>query len=588
MTSTRHFLCYTALMSAFCLTAFAADELVPTNKRHPMGRGAKTTGSIPPSLSASSLREKLSDPPYGQFVYQVLLAEIALQRGDTALATKTYAELAARTREPKILERTVAVATIARRSDLALEAAKRWVEIEPESKQAQQIQISVMILFNQFDELAPKLIRMLETDKTALPDNLLGINRMLARNPNRQAVFQLVEQVCRPFLGLAEAHYAVAMAAGSAGFNDRARAEVRRALALRPTWEMAALLQVQLMAQASPADMANFLQEFVEANPTARDARLYLARLLVAEKRYAESRKHFEHLLEAFPDNPDIVFPVAILALQQNDQALAEKQLKHFLSLPVTDKNLANFYLGEIAEAAKRIDEALAYYALVSRGEQYLPAQIRRARLLVEQGRSDEAHQQLSAAKGANAEEDIQLVIIRASLLRDAKRPQEAFELLEFVLKKQPDQVDLLYEVALLAEKIGRFDLMESRLNKLIQLRPESAQAYNALGYSLAERNLRLSEARGLIEKALKLSPEDYFILDSMGWVLFRQGDLPGALAYLERALVKRDDPEIAAHIGEVLWALGRKDEAQRLLREAKQKYPDNDLLIEAVKKFSP
>ena len=145
----------------------------------------------------------------------------------------------------------------------------------------------------------------------------------------------------------------------------------------------------------------------------------------------------------------------------------------------------------------------------------------------------------------------------------------------------------MLYETALLAEKLGRLDLLESRLRKLIELRPESAQAYNALGYSYAERNLRLPEARELIEKALKLAPEDSFILDSLGWVLYRQGDLPGALTILERAYAKRSDPEIAAHLGEVLWVLGRKEDAGRILREAQQKFPTNEALADLVKKFA-
>ncbi|MEI7431043.1 MAG: tetratricopeptide repeat protein [Betaproteobacteria bacterium] len=588
MKSTRLTLCCAALLSAFCLTALAADEVVPAKKRTPVVRGAKPAVSSPESVAETRSRETRYAEESGQFVYQVLLAEIALQRGDVVLASNAYADLALRTRDPKVLERTVTVTSIARRFDLALDAARLWVDAEPESKKAQQVLASVMVLSNQLDDLAPNLIRMLEVDKAALTDNLLGLNRMLARNPDRQAVFQLIEKVCRPFFGIAEAHYAMAMAAGSAGVNDRALAEVRRALVLRPDWEMAALLQAQLMARGSPADTVNFLQEFVGNNPNARDARLHLARLLVTEKRYADARKHFELLLETFPNNPDVVFPVAILALQQNDRVLAEAQFKHFLSLPVIDKNYAYFYLGEIAEDAKRIDEALAYYAQVSGGEQYLPAQIRRARLLVDQGKPDEARKQLSLAKGGSAEDKIQLAIAHAALLRDAKRPQEAFDQLEPLLAKQPEQTDLLYETALLAEKIGRLDVMESRLRKLINLRPDSAQAYNALGYSLADRKLRLPEARELIEKALTLSPEDYFILDSMGWVLFRQGDLSGALDYLERALVKRDDPEIAAHIGEVLWALGRKEDAQRVLNEAKKKFPDNEMLIEAVKKFVP
>ena len=582
----RQALCCAALMLLSGLPAQAADGSVAPKKR-PAAREEKPA-KAPPVSSELRPDDPRSATQSAQVVYQVLLAEIALQRGDLDLASKAYADLALRTRDPKILERTVAVAGFARRFDLALEAARLLVEVQPGSKQAQQLLASVMVVSNQLDDLAPYLIRMLEMEKESLPQNLLGLNRMMARNPNRQAVYQLIEKVCRPFFGIPEAHYAVAVAAGSAGANDRALAETRRALELRPDWELAALLQAQLMARASAPEAIAYLEELIARNPKIGDARMLLARLLVSEKRYDEARRQFGLLLEAFPDNPDIVFPVAILALQQNDRPLAEAQFKHFLALPVADKNYAYYYLGQIAEEDKRAEEAQDYYARVTSGEQYLPAQLRRARLLVEQGKLDAALRLLHAAKPATKEEKVQLAIAEAALLRDAKQPQAAFDLLEPLLASQPDQTELLYESALLAEKIGRLDVLETRLRKLIQLRPDNAQAYNALGYSLADRNLRLPEARELIEKAMKLSPDDYFILDSMGWVLYRQGDLPGALDHLERALAKRDDPEIAAHVVEVLWTLGRQDEARRTLLESTQKYPGNEALLEAVKKFAP
>jgi len=293
-------------------------------------------------------------------------------------------------------------------------------------------------------------------------------------------------------------------------------------------------------------------------------------------------------LLAAYPERAEVLYPAAILALQQDDRTLAEARLKHLVTLDIPDKSLAYYYLGQIAEEDKRSAEALAYYALVGAGEHYLPAQLRSAHLLAGQGQIDAARKQLGKAKAGTPEERVQLMIAEAALLREARQIQEAFDLLDEALAGQPEQPELLYETALLAEKLGRMDLLESRLRKLIELRPENAQAYNALGYSYAERNLRLPEARELIEKALKLAPEDSYILDSLGWVLYRQGDLPGALTILERAYAKRADPEIAAHLGEVLWVLGRKEEAARILREAQQKFPTNEVLADALKKFAP
>lgn len=576
-------LCLAALAVAFSFSAPAADTKPPAGKRVPVVREV-----VRPVVDGRTGNEAPYSMPPAQAIYQVLLAEIALQRGELELATKAYADLALRTRDPQVLERTVEVTGFARRYDLALEAARLWREVDPTSQRAQQMTISVMILSNKLDELAPELVRMLEYDKVALPQNLLGLNRMFARNPDRTAVFNLIDKVCSPFFGLAEAHYSVALAAMSAGVKERALAEVRYALELRPDWEMAAFLQAQILAQDSAAEAIAFLQGFVERNPQAHDVRMQLARALVGEKRYGEARRHFDQLLESAPDNPDVVYPVAILALQENDRALAEKLLKHMLTLSVPDKSLAHYYLGQIAEDDKRVDEALAYYAQIQSGERFLPAQLRAARLLVDQGRLDDGLKLLHAVKVDTPEESVQLAIGEAGLLRQAKMPEAAFDLLDKLLAEQPEQPDLLYESALLADRIGRFDVLEIRLRKLIELRPESSQALNALGYSFAERNLRLPEARDLIEKALKLAPDDNFILDSMGWVLYRQGDLPGALTYLERSYAQRDDPEVAAHLGEVLWALGRTDDARRTLRDAQQKHPDNEALAAVIKKLLP
>jgi tetratricopeptide (TPR) repeat protein len=573
-----------ALVGAFSTPLLAADETLIAKTRAPAVSKQKSAGTVAEVRPDDDQYKDLT----GRVVYQVLLAEIALQRGNADLASKAYADLALRTRDPKILERTVEVAGYARRLDLALEAARLWLEVEPSSLRAQQMLTGVLVLSDKLDDLAPHLIRMLEIDKDALGTNLLGLNRMLARNPDRQGAFRLIDKVCAPFFGIAEAHYAVAMAASSAGERARALAEVRRALELRPDWEMAALLEAQLLARDSTTEAIASLQRFVERNPGAREVELHLARALVGDKRYAEAKQHFDRLLREYPNNPEIVYPVAILALQQNDMALAEAQLKHLLTLDFQDKSVVYFYLGQIADESKRSNEAIANYARVGAGEQYLPAQVRSAHLLATQGKLDAARKQLRDVQVNSPLERVHLTIAEAQLLREAKQTQEAFNLLDGVLSQQPEQPDLLYETALLAERLGRMDILETYLRKLIALKPDSAQAYNALGYSYADRNQRLPEARELIEKALKLAPEDPFILDSLGWVLYRQGDFLGALVQLEHAYALRPDPEIAAHLGEVFWMLGRKDDAQRTWREAQKKHPANEELAGVVKKFIP
>ncbi len=574
------------LALAFGIPAQAAGDMAGASKR-----ARPTIREVPAGLPEATDPRATDRKPgelTGQVVYQVLLAEVALQRGKNEFASQAYADLAVRTRDPAVIARAIEVASYARRFEVVQELARLWMQVEPESKRAQQVLVGVMIMSNQLEGLAPELIRLLDADKASLPANLLGLNRMFARTPDRQAVLQLVSKVCTPYFGLAEAHYAVAVAASSAGENERALGEVRKALELRPDWETAALLEAQILASKSSAAAIASLQGFVERYPKAREVQLHLARALVGEKRYAEAKRQFELLLQAYPNNPDVVYPVALLALQENDQALAEAQLKHLVTLEIPDKSAPYFYLGQLADENKRPQEALDYYRQVGAGEHYLPAQLRSAGILAKQGKLDEARAELRAAAERSPKQRVQFTIAEAALLRDAKQTEAALDLLEQALLAEPGQPDLLYESALLAEKLGRLEVMESRLRKLIEIQPEGAQAYNALGYSYADRKLRLPEAQQLIEKALQLAPNDPFILDSMGWVLYRQGDLDSALAHLQRAYALRRDPEIAAHLGEVLWMLGRKNEAQAILREAQKKDPAHEVLGEAVKKFSP
>ncbi len=330
------------------------------------------------------------------------------------------------------------------------------------------------------------------------------------------------------------------------------------------------------------------LGEFVAANPKASEARLGYARGLVAEKRYGEARREFQRLLAEKDGSGEMVYAVAVLSLQLNDFDEAEKQLKHLVETNHAEINNARVYLGQIAEERKHWDEALQWYGQVTAGNQYMAARMRMAQVLVRQAKLPEARRVLQESAAANLAERSQLLIAEAQLLRDAGQPRDSYTVLADGLAQHPDQPELLYETAMMAERTGSLPVAERHLRRLIEIKPDYAHAYNALGYSLAERNERLDEAQQLIDKALQLAPEDPFILDSKGWVLFRRGDASGALEALKKAFALRADPEIAAHMGEVLWALGRKDEARKTWSEAEKAHPGNEVLLGTIKKFTP
>ena len=521
-------------------------------------------------------------------IFQTLIGELALQRGDIKLGVDAWADLAQRTRDPKALARATEVASLARQYDRALELSQTWLEVEPDSTKAQQTRSSLLILASRLDDLAPQLASLLEQDKANIGNNLLQLNRMLARHGDKKAVQTLIDRVATPYDILPEAHFAMAQAASNAGDELRALSETERALQLRPDWETAALARAQLQMRHSPASAIASLSDFVQRNPSASDARLTLARLLISEKQYPEARAHFAQLIKDNPDSPEVIYPIAMLALQQGDVDTGRSQLEKLLQSNFADKSTVHFFLGQLDQEQKKPAEALEHYLQVTAGDQYIAARSRAAQILLQQNKPEEARALLHNTRGGNEAERTQLVLAEAQLLREAGRPEEAYRSLEMALAAQPNDQELLYETALTAERIGKPERLETHLQHLLALKPDHAHALNALGYSWAERNIRLPEAQKLIAKALTLTPDDPFILDSLGWVQYRQGDLANSLKTLERAYALKADPEIAAHLGEVLWMLARKDEAQRLLQAAARQHPNNEVLGAALKKFLP
>ncbi len=572
-----------ALALAFAGPIHAAGEEAA---REPAKEPAKAPAKAPAKkrLTAQYAGEDI----LARTVFQSLVGELALKRGDTELGISAWVDLARRTRDPAVIARAIEVAAATRQNELALELARLWLQVEPESTRARQTESSLLVLANRIDDLGPQLANLLAQDQANLANNLMHLNSMLSRHGDKKAVQRLVDRVAAPYSDLPEAHFAMGVAAANADDLMHAQGEFQKALEQRPDWETAELAYAQLLAKTSLASAIESLNEFLARKPDARDARLTLARLLISEQMYAEARAQFDILLKAAPDNPDVIYPVAMLALQQGDIGSARTQLTRLLNSDFADKSTVHFFLGQIEEEQKNHELALEHFRQVTAGNQYIPARGRAAQILLQQGRPEEARALLRLTQTSSEAEKTQLILAEAQLLREAGRGNESYAVLEAALAKQPDNPDLLYETALSAERQGKPQVLEKHLRHLLKLKPDHAHALNALGYSLADRNVRLDEARKLITRALALAPEDPFIMDSMGWVLFRQGKLPEALKTLETAYGIKADPEIAAHLGEVLWTLGRKEEASRVITEAVKKFPDSEILASALKKFQP
>ena len=549
---------------------------------------------VPPPPVAPAAPATTSHPLTAEIVYRMLVGDIALQRGAPALAARAYYEAARDSQDAQIARRATEVALFARQRDLALEAARLWSKLDPSADRAKQM-VATLSQPGSGGDIKAELERVLAeagADSKTLADAFVQLNQALAAQTDKTVAYRLIVELAKPYPGVAEAHFAVALAGYNTGLSDLeiAATSIRaadRALELKPDWERAALIKADLLAKASPEGAIRYLNGFLASVPESRAATGALAQLYVEQKRYAEARALFQRLLDEDKFDRDIQFAVAAISVQMKDYATAERMFEELRSAGA-DPGAVAFYLGQIAEETKRYDEAIARYHEVTDGDRAWIATLRIATVLAKKGDIEGARRYLASLKPESRERGIEVHQTEAQVLRDAGDYKGAYAVLSSALAAEPNSVELIYDVAMVAEKLDRLDEVESRLTRLIELRPDNAQALNALGYTLVDRTPRTAEGLKLIEKALTLAPEDPSILDSMGWAHFRMGNLGDSEKFLRRALADRPDPEIAAHLGEVLWAKGERDRAQQVWQSQLKETPDNALLLETVRRLAP
>lgn len=520
-----------------------------------------------------------------EILFKFLLAEVAGQRGEIGLARSTYIDLARRTGDPRIARRAAEVALFARDDAAALEATRLWAAGEQGSARAQQTLAALLLSEGNLAEAEPILRELLKADTA---NRFLHLTALMGKMRDPAAALQLAERLAADYPELPEARFAVAQIAAAGGRFDAATSALEQAERLRPGWEPAALLRAQMLAKNAPDQALAYLRGFLAAYPDAREARLAYARALVNANQFTEARAEFTRLTRDFPGNAEVSFAAGLLSLQMGDLPAARDFLTRTLDYSPRDPDTVHYYLGQVAEQMKQPDAAMAHYTAVAGGNYLVPARARQAALLARSGKMAEAQALLASTEGGDDVQNVRLVQAQSELLRDDKQHGAAFEVLSEGIKRYPDAAELLYDRAMVAEKLERLDVLEADLRRVMVLRPDDAQAYNALGYTLADRNDRLPEAVQLLEKALSLAPEDPFILDSAGWAQFRAGNLARAQEFLERAYKVRQDPEIAAHLGEVLWARGQRDAAGKLWQSTLQSHPQNEVLLETLRRLKP
>lgn len=519
-----------------------------------------------------------------ELLFKVLSSEISFQRGNWQSAYVTLLGAAQQTRDPRLARRAAEMALSAKQANEALVAIRLWRELAPDSEEATQYYLGFIMLSNNLAEAKPILEqRLKDAPPQARGVTMLQIQRLLVRAQDKEAAFALLEQLVAPYLSTSEAHLALAQEAFSSGNSIRAREEAQIALNLKPDSELAILTSAQVAADND--ELERLLTNFLKQYPGSREVRVAYARTLIDQKQYEKARSQFEILLKSDKQDATTLLALGLLNAQIGDLKAAERYLTAYLDQlsqhpdESRDTTQALLILAQIASDRNDTDAALKWLSQVEPGDAYLDAQLRRAQLLSKRGDIAAARKVLAEIETNGDREKTQVTQVEAQLLRDANQPQEAFKVLETALKADPNNGDLLYDYAMTAEKLNNLSTMEIALRKLIALAPQNQQAYNALGYSLADRNTRLPEALTLIQQALALAPHDPFIVDSMGWVQYRLGNLDEAESQLRNAYTLLPDPEIGVHLGEVLWVKGQKSDAQKFWREVQRKDPQNDSL---------
>ena len=526
-----------------------------------------------------------------QIVFQVLAAEIALQRGQPAPAYQTYLALARDTHDPRMAQRAAEIALAAQSPSDALAAAQLWQQYAPDSERAAQLDASLLVLSGKPEEAEPLLARELaKITGEGRGNALLSLQTLLARSPNRTGGLTVLQHLLKNDLGRPEAQLAIGRQQLLADDTGGARASFEQALKLKPDYLPAAAALGQMGPQERNEAIASF-ESFVKQNPKSRDARLGLAQLYLSADRLDDAQKQFETLRSQNAKDPIPLMALGLIKVQQKQFDAAQKYLTQYADLvektPGGDAGQAYIYLAQIALEQKNDAQAEHWLDKVApTSPQYVAARVAHAELLAKSNRVDDARKLLAGIDSQDPREQALIARTDAAILFDAKRYQDAEARLKEASDAFPEDPDIQYDYAMAAEKNHHYDQMEQVLRKLMHTQPDNPQAYNALGYSLADRNQRLDEANKLIEKASSLAPNDAFIMDSLGWVKYRLGQTTDAAKVLKRAYDLQPNAEIGAHLGEVLWKSGDQKQALDAWRKARRLEPDNDTLVKTLERF--
>jgi tetratricopeptide (TPR) repeat protein len=514
-----------------------------------------------------------------EILYTLLTAELAGQRGQYDIALDGYMEVAKRTQDPKFSERAVMIAMYVKNSNKTKEALNLWLRQDPKNLSARKIAALLALRTGNKSEATEHLNAMIVFDSAGFESALLELTGVIEKEGRVDIIGDVLDDLSKQHKDKAEIYFIQSLLALQKKDKNLAETKIQQALRLKPDWEKALILQAQIAVFSGDLDKAKLLlSDASDKYPENSKINRMLAQILIKTGGYKEAIEVYQKIILTDPKDVESQFAEGLVYLQLDQDQQAQDIFKKMLDQPDW-RYQACFYLGKIEEKQGHLKKALLWFDQVIDGPFVFDASVSAISLLQKERRLEEANSRLSLLQIKFPKQKLRLVLVQADLYNQQKKYEEALAILTNGLIDFPDQKELLYTRALIAERINKFDMAEIDLKKILEIDPNNVEALNALGYTLLNNPSRYAEAEKFLGKALALEPNEAVIIDSYGWLQFKLGNFEAALKYLQQAYEKQPENEIAAHLAEVLWALDRKDEAKKIFNKAIKGSLDDEYL---------
>ncbi|MDP3009292.1 MAG: tetratricopeptide repeat protein [Methylococcales bacterium] len=514
-------------------------------------------------------------------MFMLLAAEIAGQREQYDVALEGYMEAAKRVNDPRFAERAAVIAMYMKDGKKTQEAVSLWLKGDAKNTTARKIATLSALRAGDKQAAVEHLSIILKADSAEFESTLLELSSVLQKEGKLDVVYDTLTALSQKYPNQAAIYFVQSLLALQVKNGALAEQQIQKALRIQPDWDKALILQAQIAMLSGDTNKAKAAIKNASLKyPNNDKIKKLLGQVLIKTGSYKEAVDVYRQLIAANPKDAESKFTLGLVYLQLDQDEQAEYVLNQLLEQPDW-KYQANFYLGKLAEKRKDIDKALAYFDKVTEGDFAFDAAVEALSLLAKDKQFDAANARLSTLSSRFPKQKLRILLIQAETYSQQKQYQKAFDVLTAALAEQPEQPELLYTRALISEHLNRKDVLEKDLKQILAKDPDNVEALNALGYSLLDDPKRYAEAEVYLQKAVKLRPDEAVIIDSYGWLLFKQGRTQMALEYLQRAYTKQQENEIAAHIAEVLWALGRKEEAKKLFDKVIKDAPEDEYLLD-------